>query len=849
MKKVAACILILLLLAGTLGGAATAAPGKSETKRSIAIVFDNSGSMYEQQNPAWCRATYATEVFAAMMNEGDTMTIYPMHPVEIGGKTYTSDSPVVISGPRDAETVRRIYTPDAGGTPIETIDAAYASLLRSDGEQWLIVLTDGAEFYENDRNLGGETSAKLTERLGRYNDSVNVMYLGIGAEAAMPSLSGGRCLYFGDKADDSTQVLSKLTYMCNMIFGRDTMDITGSDVSIDVSMKKMIFFVQGRSVSDIAVTGEDGQEIGKRVDEHATRFSELGAGGVNAGNTSDDNLQGLIVTYENCRAGDARLAYTGDASSIAAYYEPDVDLVVQLVDEATGQVVSGSEVAYAGDYTLRYGLIDNQSGELTESPLLGSTHYEVDYTVNGETFTAVSDEKHDALSLTLAAGDVLDATISADYLSGYHLEKSGPDFGWPEAGFRIEVRAIDPEKLSFELTGGQADYPLSQLEELGHYTMKASYDGQPLEGELLGTWKPQLALTGGNAGADFSPNGDKSGYDVRLLYNEDPIHTDAGEYALEYNVAYTNEDGQTGSGVQKSLSFTVTNDGFGLRADLERKQSYYQLSKLEEGEPLILHLSKDGVPLTDEELADVKLTVDAGGIPCETEMLPGESAYAIRLKAGDGIATGSHTVACRAESTDSLGQPIEGSDKTSVEIQKYPAWLRTAIILLAILLLLLLIWLYLNSKILPKRIMVSKTIFTVDGEAITGKASSTYSGGGKKKGTLEVHSPKCPTNPMAKCGFMLELKAYSPRRVRSSARLATVTDVRAINGNNVSGVRIGTVQFMKESGGKLTRSGARKNAPTEFQIGNKKQCVVTGEVLDPNGGTASISLVVTLSFS
>ena len=849
MKKVVTCILILLLLAGTLTGVGLAAPGKSETKRSIAIVFDNSGSMYEQQNPAWCRATYATEVFAAMMNEGDTMTIYPMHPVEIGGKTYSSDSPVVISGPRDAETVRRIYTPEAGGTPIETIDAAYNSLLRTDGEQWLIVLTDGAEFYENDRNLGGETSAKLTDRLGRYNDSVNVMYLGIGSDAAMPALSGGRCKYYGDKANDSTQVLSKLTYMCNMIFGRDTMDLTGSDVSIDVSMKKMIFFVQGRNVSDISVTGSDGQEIGKRTDEHATRFSELGAGGVNAGKATDENLQGLIVTYENCHSGDAKLSYSGEASSIAAYYEPDVDLVVQLVDEATGAVVTGTDVAYAGDYTLRYGLIDNQSGELTESSLLGNTHYEVNYTVNGETFTASSDEKYDALSLSLAAGDVLDATISADYLSGYHLEKSGPDFGWPDAGFRIEVRAIDPEKLSFELTGGQEDYPLSQLEELGLYTIKATYDGQPLEGELLGTWKPKLNLTGGSAGVDYSPSDDGSGYEIHLQYNEDALHTDTGEYTLEYNVEYTNEDGQSGSGVQKSLNFTVTDDGFGLRADLERKQSYYQLSKLEEGEPLILHLSKDGAPLTDEELADVTLTVDADGIPWEAAMLPSESAYAIRLLNGDGITTGSHTVTCKAESTDPIGKPIEGSDKTSVEIQKYPAWLRTAVILLAILILLLLIWLYLNSKILPKRIMVSKTIFTVDGEAITGRANNRFPDGGKKKGTLEVSSPKCPTNPMAKCGFILELEAASPRRVKSSARLATVTSVRAINTNNVNAVRIGAVQFMKDSSGKLTRTGAKKNAPVEFQIGNKKQCVVTGEVLDPNGGTASISLVVTLSFS
>ena len=36
--------------------------------RAIYVVFDNSGSMYKPGNMAWSQATYAMEVFAAMMN-------------------------------------------------------------------------------------------------------------------------------------------------------------------------------------------------------------------------------------------------------------------------------------------------------------------------------------------------------------------------------------------------------------------------------------------------------------------------------------------------------------------------------------------------------------------------------------------------------------------------------------------------------------------------------------------------------------------------------------------------------------------------------------------------------------
>ena len=44
----------------------------------IAVVFDNSGSMYDNQ--AWCRAKYAMEIFSSMLHydSGDVLKIFPM---------------------------------------------------------------------------------------------------------------------------------------------------------------------------------------------------------------------------------------------------------------------------------------------------------------------------------------------------------------------------------------------------------------------------------------------------------------------------------------------------------------------------------------------------------------------------------------------------------------------------------------------------------------------------------------------------------------------------------------------------------------------------------------------------
>ena len=241
---------MILLLSAAVGTAGASGSAKNPVSRAIAIVFDNSGSMYMSGNKAWCRATYAIEVFASMMNQGDTLQVFPMYEVTANGKSYTSQSPVTVSGGSDISAIRDMYTPHAGDTPIETIGDAHQALQRSTAdEKWLIVLTDGAEFYENGAGLGSATSARLSEVLTEYNKSANVLYLGIDSVAVMPTVtSNGQYQYYADKAANSADVLSKLTNMCNMIFGRDKLTASGNQISFDVSMNKLILFVQGSNI-------------------------------------------------------------------------------------------------------------------------------------------------------------------------------------------------------------------------------------------------------------------------------------------------------------------------------------------------------------------------------------------------------------------------------------------------------------------------------------------------------------------------------------------------------------------------------------------------------------------------
>ena len=106
------CVLNALV---QLGVPASAASKQQTPQRAIAVVFDNSGSMYmgdSSQSKAWCRATYGMEVFAAMMNPGDVLEIYPMSPVEVEGKSYTQ-------GVRTTTRIQRAAQPNCTrATPV-----------------------------------------------------------------------------------------------------------------------------------------------------------------------------------------------------------------------------------------------------------------------------------------------------------------------------------------------------------------------------------------------------------------------------------------------------------------------------------------------------------------------------------------------------------------------------------------------------------------------------------------------------------------------------------------------------------------------------------------------------------
>lgn len=592
-------ILLFCMLSGNLNAYASS---KNSESRAIAIVFDNSGSMYVNGELAWCRATYAMEVFASMLNKGDELFIYPMHPIVVDGKEYSMDSPFRVTDASQAALIRGIYTPNAGGTPIESIDKAAQGLrtLRAD-KKYMIVLTDGNAFYRNNWEMSAaETRRQLDDRFNSYaGPEMAVMYLGIGSNVVMPDKTQSE-FFVKKQATSSDGVLSTLTEMCNLIFGRDTLPanrLSGNKVSFDISMSKLIVFVQGEDLSNLNISG-----MGTPTAKATTMYATNGCG--NYKSVSDTSLQGMMVTYTDCGAGTYTVNYSGKATSIEIYYEPDADLDFVFTDPE-GNAVDPNAL-YEGEYKVSFGMKDAKTGKLISSDLLGQPHYEGSYSINGVSYPISCAGYNGETPIRLSMNDSFDANLTVTYLSGYTISKDSSDFGWPFGGIKVAPRPAGNLKL--EISGGDDVYYLRELEGSTPFTAKVFYQGKQLTGEEL----KNVALKWNSAASNAEITKEFADDHWKLsLHHKNPAapqETDCGDCTVAIQAFYTAQ-GSTEAETKANLKYSITaaRPAGELRLEITGGDELYSLQDLEEGSTYTAKVYYEGELLTGRELETVSL--------------------------------------------------------------------------------------------------------------------------------------------------------------------------------------------------------------------------------------------------
>lgn len=426
-RVLAAVILFAMILSGGFSevGKVHAEKQQGTTKRAIYVVFDNSGSMYGDGNKAWSQATYAMEVFAAMMNyeSGDVMKVFPMHDITTDGNTGSATkSSMEIRGKDDIAQIHNMYTPKPGGTPYTQVNNAAGELTKllnagSVDEGWLVVLTDGD--FDNDIPASG-LKADL-EGKAAANENLYVQYLAI-----------------------------------------------GTDVK-NIPLRKLIVFAQGKDVKIGSLKNEEGGEVKLQSDTAVSYSSTDGAGlttFVKSTPVKDTSLKGQVAVFADespIVAGNYTLDVSG-ADSIQIYYEPDVKFEAGLYKGDTKMEEGTIE---GGAYTVKVGFVDQLSGKyIKSSKLLGEPKYTV--SINGETQELTGKDGASQSIDVEVDGESLELTADVNYLKDYT----------DSASYTFKVCTLDINVDAFKSAN------LKTLEDgANQITVEATRNDQPLTKE------------------------------------------------------------------------------------------------------------------------------------------------------------------------------------------------------------------------------------------------------------------------------------------------------------------------------------------------------------------------------
>lgn len=538
-KRIICLLLALLIFCGGVTeviNVNAAVVTKTEKTYDIAVVFDNSGSMY--QNQAWCRAKYAMEIFASMLNynNGDTLKIFPMWEVTKDGSTPETGGSFEgfgINNVSDIDQIAKLYTVNPSNTPFEPIKEAYDYLKGSSkSEKWLIILTDGAFNQEKRGESAQFNLQKKVEKLA--SEEINVQYLGFGEAQTLKSKESNN--FFAKKSSD-TSLKDDLVSICNSIFQRSVLPtdkLNGSNLSLDLSMKNLIVFAQGENAKIDTLINSDGEEIGILFDSGQRKYSTIKAKGYEDA-PIDKSLAGQVVTFAACPKGEYTLTYSG-ADSIQVFYEPDVDIQLEFTD-VNGEVIDlEKDDIVAGEYKLNYGIVDNVTGEdAVNSGLLGKDVDLKAWVVNekGEQ----SEIKKDG-NVTLEPGQETYFKVEGIYLKDYKITTEDN-----KEAYTFEVQLPEENKLDIAATVQQENnwYKQSEHESWKPINVVVNMDGQPLTDEQMAAIEWDIKSEDITWNSEIVPG--ESALNIHVGYDKDGnyVKPDNGKYEFAITAAMKDE--------------------------------------------------------------------------------------------------------------------------------------------------------------------------------------------------------------------------------------------------------------------------------------------------------------------
>lgn len=537
--------------------ASAATVTKSEKSYDIAVVFDNSGSMY--QNQGWCRAKYAMEIFASMLNyDKDKLHIFPMWEVTTDGSQPTSGgsyAAIEVKNKKDIDKISNLYTVRPSNTPFAPITEAYNYLKTSGAdEKWLIILTDG-EFNQEDRGQG--TPIDLQTRVSSLaSQEIKVQYLGFGGATTLIANEANN--FFAKKSSD-TSLKDDLIGICNSIFQRSILPsnrLNGEKLNLDLSMKKVIVFAQGANAKITSLKDSSGKEVAISLDSGQRKYSDIKAKGY-ADAPIDTSLAGQVVTFAACPKGEYTLSYSG-ADKIQIFYEPDVDIDISFTN-SDGQKIEKPEDFVAGEYTVNSKIVDASTREdVTSHELMGN-----DVKLSTYVKTSKDSERKEYANgskITFEPDDNTEIWVEGEYLGKYKISsKDDPRWSWL-GGLNVKEPTID---FKISASAEQTWYKLKDHDEWKPIRVALTIDGQPLTETQLASTKFTVAIND-NLKYRIEEIPGESAFNIYLSQDENGkyIEPEIGKYKLTATATYVDEDGKVANAsLDEPVEFEISKYG------------------------------------------------------------------------------------------------------------------------------------------------------------------------------------------------------------------------------------------------------------------------------------------------
>lgn len=543
--RISSLLLMLLMIMSvfcTIPFTASAATvTKSEKNYDIAVVFDNSGSMY--QNQGWCRAKYAMEIFASMLNyDKDKLHIFPMWEVTTDGSQPNSGgsyAAIEVKSKKDIDKISNLYTVRPSNTPFAPITEAYNYLKTSTAdEKWLVILTDG-EFNQEARGQGA--SIDLQKRVSSLaSKEIKVQYLGFGGATALKANEANN--FFAKKSSD-TSLKDDLIGICNSIFQRSVLPsnrLNGEKLNLDLSMKNVIVFAQGANAKITSLKDSSGKEVAVSLDSGRRKYSDIKAKGY-ADAPIDTSLVGQVVTFTACPKGEYTLSYTG-ADKIQIFYEPDVDIDISFTN-SDGQKIEKPEDFVAGEYTVNSKIVDASTREdVTSHELMGK-----DVKLSTYVKTSKDSERKEYANgskINFEPDDSTEIWVEGEYLGKYKISsKDDKKWDWLN-GIEISPETVD-FKIDATVLQSQSWFKTKDHDNWKPIRVAMTLKGQPLTDEQLAKVKLSIT-TSGDLKYRCEPILGESAYNVYIAQDENGkyIEPETGKYKLNASATYIDEYGE-----------------------------------------------------------------------------------------------------------------------------------------------------------------------------------------------------------------------------------------------------------------------------------------------------------------